>query len=159
MGTNLQIVSLSWLHWRCDSLPFLHLCGILMSFAGCFKVPSNPFVSVILYLACKSAKTEWVMSCSAAEALVVEGMVQGTGWDHSHGRTALGAPIQPARPSTSPSGGCCGSALLRLARRGGAAPPCPRGLHGGLWSSSMQLSFPWLNFKHSYLCYFPSHTP
>lgn len=22
-----------------------------------------------------------------------------------------------------------------------------------------QLSFPWLNFRHSYRCYFPSHTP
>lgn len=33
MGTNLQVVFPSWFHWRCDFLPFLHLCGILMSFA------------------------------------------------------------------------------------------------------------------------------
>lgn len=50
-----------------------------------------------------------------------------------------------------PSWGCWGSVLLH--RQGGEpATPlhAPKGYTDWLRSSSTQLSFPWLNFKHSY---------
>lgn len=154
VSQGLHVLSL----WRWQVL-LLELCPLPMAegleLDALGPLPSH---SVILYLACNSAQAERVMSCWAAEALVVEAMADhGPGWDHRQGHRALGAPTQPERPSTS-------TALRGLPRvcpagagtEGGAAP---QGLHSGLCSSSMQLPFPWLNFKHSYLCYFPSHTP